>query len=384
MGKSTHDTLDLQKGLSSKDVEQLIKPIHKDFPTGEFLLYSDTYDKIRNARFNEDKDIPRGVWVRPLKEAEWNVVEQLCIQALTKQTKDLQIAAWLLEAWFHKHQIWGLYHGLVLERKLMTLFWSDVHPYANDDPEYRLAPIEWLNQKFVTNLIEVPLTFPQTNGQAPFTYGDYRKISTLNNTLKMNEARSPERDKNTTQIKTLAEDFKAAQLQTSQEYYKSLLLQLDACLEEMTQIEEFIHLKYKQYPGCLNNLRSHVQNIRHITFLLNQDKEKMTPKKSLDAPIRQPEIKSDPVPLAPQPAKAPPKLKEPLTYNRQQAYAQLQVIADHLAEIEPHSPTPYMIRKAVSWGNMSFADVMSELSQEGGDILKILKLLGIHFTPKNQ
>lgn len=387
MGKRLNKFHEHQNGLSSKDIEQLIKPIHRNQPSGEFLLYSDAYDKIRNARFDEDKNIPRGVWVRPLKDADWNSVEQLCIQALTKQTKDLQIAAWLLEAWFHKYQTRGLYHGLLLERKLITLFWNDVHPNSQDDPEYRLAPFIWLNQKFVNSLTEVALTLPEATGNTVFTYGDYRNISVMTNTLKRNDARANEMDKKSTQIKALAEDFKIAQQRTNPQYYKSLISDLDSCLKEIIAIEDFINLKFKNYPGCLNNLRIQIENLRHIIFLIIQDNDKMTNQKSLDVPKKLTEIKPDDTDHDTAKHQKEKKMgtnPKTILNDRQQAYDQLKAIADHLAIIEPHSPTPYMIRKAVAWGEMSFAELMNELSQEGGDILKALKLLGINYNHKNQ
>jgi type VI secretion system protein ImpA len=64
----------------------------------------------------------------------------------------------------------------------------------------------------------------------------------------------------------------------------------------------------------------------------------------------------------------------PLT-NRAQAYRQLSRIADYLAAIEPHSPTPYLLRKAVAWGGMSLADLMQEVAQEEGGMARYLSLL---------
>jgi type VI secretion system protein ImpA len=63
--------------------------------------------------------------------------------------------------------------------------------------------------------------------------------------------------------------------------------------------------------------------------------------------------------------------------NREQAYQMLAEIADYLTKVEPHSPTPYLIRRAVSWGHMSLGELLSELIQDGGDLIRTLKILGI-------
>jgi len=40
--------------------------------------------------------------------------------------------------------------------------------------------------------------------------------------------------------------------------------------------------------------------------------------------------------------------------SREQAYRILGEVADYLERTEPHSPTPYLIRRAISWGEMNF------------------------------
>jgi type VI secretion system ImpA family protein len=385
MEKHWEKVLELRKNLSSKDVDHLLKPINRNNPSGEYLLYNDTYDQIRNARVNEDKNIPRGVWIRPLKEADWNTVEQICTDALAKKTKDLQIAAWLLEAWFYKYQTWGLLQGLILERKLITTFWDSVYPHSNDDPEYRLAPLEWLNKKFVANLTLTQLTLPESTDAKFFTYGDYLTLSYKKNHLKINETKNATTEATASQLKNSLEDFKKSQMQTNPGFYKSMISDVDACLKEVATIEEFISSKLKGYAGCLNHLRTQLQNFRHTTSLLQQETDQKQPQaeanisKSNDDLPKQDQIKSKKETTMP--AKGSPAIK---ISNRQQAYDQLREIADQLAKIEPHSPTPYMIRKAVAWGEMSLAEVMKELSQDGGDILKMMRLLGIDQNTKQQ
>lgn len=391
MEKHWEKVLEFRKNLSSKDIDRLLKPVNRSNPSGDYLLYSDTYDQIRNGRINEDKNIPRGVWVRPLKEANWNAVEQLCVNALTKETKDLQIGAWLLEAWFHKYQIWGLRQGLILERKLMTQFWDTVYPNSKDDPEYRLAPIDWLNQKFVSKLTETLVTFPESSDHKMYSYGDYLSFSYKSNHLKINEAKESDNDTHAKQLKISLEGFKKAQQQTNPSFYKTQITDLDECIKEVVAIEEIISSKNKEFPGCLNHLRKHLQNIRHTMFLLQQENQQKNAKQTFTNTNVVSETKKNEIQVVHDDAKnkkeatmAVKGSQATRINSRKQAYEQLREIADQLAVIEPHSPTPYMIRKAVAWGEMSLAEVMKELSQEGGDILKIMRLLGIDPNTKQQ
>jgi len=82
--------------------EDLLNPIPGDNPSGVYLYYAPIYDKIKEARRQEDDTGPSGVWARERKTADWNQVIKLAGEALATQSKDLQLACWLAEAYFKK------------------------------------------------------------------------------------------------------------------------------------------------------------------------------------------------------------------------------------------------------------------------------------------
>ena len=63
--------------------------------------------------------------------------------------------------------------------------------------------------------------------------------------------------------------------------------------------------------------------------------------------------------------------------NRAEAYATLEALADYLSQVEPHSPSPLLIRRAVNWGRMSLPEVIAEIIREEGDVNRLLNVLGI-------
>jgi type VI secretion system protein ImpA len=63
--------------------------------------------------------------------------------------------------------------------------------------------------------------------------------------------------------------------------------------------------------------------------------------------------------------------------NRDEAYAALDRIANFLLRAEPHSPTPYLIRRAVKWGKLTLPQLMAEIMREEGDLNKIMDILGV-------
>jgi len=63
--------------------------------------------------------------------------------------------------------------------------------------------------------------------------------------------------------------------------------------------------------------------------------------------------------------------------NRSDAYRMLSAAADYLLIHEPHSPTPYLVKRAVSWGHMTLTELLHELIMDEHDLNQIFKLLGL-------
>lgn len=63
--------------------------------------------------------------------------------------------------------------------------------------------------------------------------------------------------------------------------------------------------------------------------------------------------------------------------SREQAYASLSAIADYLMRTEPHSPAPWLVKRAVSWGGMTLSELLDELLGQGENLASIKKLLGM-------
>ena len=115
------------------DLAALLRPVSAERPSGESLRYEGTYDRIREARREDDPRLSRGIYETELKRADWASVEAACLEALATRTKDLQVAAWLLEAWLHRYGFAGVREGLRLLAGLCEIFWDDLHPRLDED-----------------------------------------------------------------------------------------------------------------------------------------------------------------------------------------------------------------------------------------------------------
>lgn len=71
--------------------DDLLNPVSESNPGGENLRYAPVYDKIKEAR-REDDDAPQGEWQRARKVANWPLVIKLAGEAIATKSKDLQLA----------------------------------------------------------------------------------------------------------------------------------------------------------------------------------------------------------------------------------------------------------------------------------------------------
>ncbi|MDP2193285.1 MAG: type VI secretion system ImpA family N-terminal domain-containing protein, partial [Alphaproteobacteria bacterium] len=138
----------------------LLAPLSENSGVGQYLRYDPIYDHIREARKEEDDQLSQGIWQHELKKADFITVEALCAETLEFRSKDMQIAAWLTEAWISLDSLSGFARGLALCKELITTYWSNIHPQEDEDGfEARIRLFEWMNEQFSNRLMRVPLTF---------------------------------------------------------------------------------------------------------------------------------------------------------------------------------------------------------------------------------
>ena len=142
--------------------DDLLNPVPGENPSGENLRYAAIYDKIKEARREED-DAPQGEWQHERKTADYALVIKLAGEALATKSKDLQLAVWLVEALFKTESFDGLRAGLNLIRGLIENFWDGLYPEIDEgDLELRAAPLDWLSSRQDMALRSLPITKPGT------------------------------------------------------------------------------------------------------------------------------------------------------------------------------------------------------------------------------
>ena len=358
--------LSLMSMEHQEELELLLKPLSADQPCGPALRYDPIFTEIRLAREEDDPSLPMGQWERPLKKADWALIEARCKSMLGSRSKDLQIAAWLLEAWTRQYGIDGLYRGLSLVDRLLRQFWEPLHPTIQDgDADARVAPLEWLNESFSAT-VRVHLTILKISGRKPpaQTLYDWERMTARELAGQAGEPYAGD-EAPLTRIEVVA----YAQQKLGRELANRLQV-VQRCLNCLETMLAFVDLQLGSQAPNLSKLKGTLVAVERVLQQLApeiKEEEMTTP----EAPQGGEEVMGVAAGLA-APAVAMSGWK-----NRDEAYAALGAIADYLSLVEPHSPTPYLLRRAVNWGRMPLPELMAEIIREEGDLNRLVNMLGL-------
>lgn len=353
---------------ASERLHSLLEPISQGQPCGELLRYSDVYDQIREARRQDEDNLPQGVWKTEIKKADWDQVAYLCQDVLTHRTKDLQIAAWLMEAWMHLEGISGLKQGLDLIFGLTKTFWEDIHPQINKtNYELRLVPYEWMNTRLSQECQYIFISAPSDKTLLPYRLLDFNEAQRHELTAQRNPSQEAPQSHNSSRQK-----ISLSIGQTPTGFYQYVDECCAVSLKRILELEEELRFRLKEEAPTFYRLREKAEAVQRFAVQIlkerGEEKEKKKPEKGNVPP---------PVLVRPLNKSRPSAIE-----SREQAYEILGEVATYLERIEPHSPTPYLIRRAMAWGGMSLPQVFKDMLTNGNDLSLLLDILNVEKEQK--
>ncbi len=253
--------------------DELLVPIPGANPAGAELRYDPLYDKIKEAR-REDDDAPQGDWQTERKVADWPLVIKLTKDALSKKSKDLQLAVWLTEAMLRREGLGGLRAGLDLLDGMVEQYWDGLFPEIEDgDVEMRAAPLEWAGTRLE---IAVRQAAANRNGHTFLQYTQSRLIPT--------ESEAAEDDsKNTTRATAIAdgkmmpEEFDLGFAATPKAWYKALAADIAASLETLQRLDERSQDRFGSDAPSFTKLRGALEDVQRATATLVKRKLEVDP-----------------------------------------------------------------------------------------------------------
>jgi type VI secretion system protein ImpA len=385
------------------DCATLLAPIDASRPQGDTLRGTPIWNAIRRARESDDASLPLGAWVRHLKRAAWGEVARASLDALAYRSKDLQLAIWLAEALLQEHGFRGLAASIAIVDALCERYWDVMYPGGADgDFEHRANLFRWLNEKLVMPVRLVPLTAPvaaaatsttasaaasdqSAEGVRRYTWSDCEQLRRQQQSTQTSNSRNNDNAEGID-----AADVAKALAATADDVLTGHHAALTQALAALAKLSATLDQCFDNDPPGIGALRSPLEQI--LVFITAQMVQRGLP---INAPARAPvpvssaavvpltETISVEVTMTPPDATDADAREEAASASmspvnaRKRAYAQLAEAAAALVEIEPHSPVPYLVRKAVEWGSLNTAQLYDELFIQGRGQLNVFELLGL-------
>jgi len=334
--------------------DNLLNPIPGASPGGENLRYAPVYDKLKEAR-REEEDLPQGDWEHEVKASDPALVTKLAVDSLTNKSKDIQIAAWLAEACLRKDGYPGLKEGLDLLRGLLETFWDSLHPEIEDgDLELRSAPLDWVGNFFATLIYRQPLT---TEGYDWRKYKECRAVPTEAEAGE-NESKAATRNEKVSEGKLTPEAFDEDVQRTPKQFYKDIVEGIEAVLESLQSLGEVADAKFGKDAPSFGKLRTALEEVHHLArgFLkkkLEADPDEGSAEESSGGEEAAAEEAAGETTEegAPRPARGKKALTaEPA--DKDDAIGRVLVAAKFWRAQEPLNPAPYLMVRGMRWGEL--------------------------------
>ena len=341
------------------DPEPLLAPLGSGDPAGvrpsildrnKLKEYREDFDPARDLS-DEDRQNPQFAEAQK-KVAQWDKVIQFGTQYFTKTGKDLTVALAMTEALTKQSNFAGLRDGLKFMRRLCEECWDRMHPVIEDasDPdevEGRVSPFVFLDDEIKT----------------PFFPNSVRALPLLR--TPQGEAISYAACQSygpTSPAKFTQDEFRAAVSSAGEEEVARVRAIGEDIAESLTELEALVGVldakAGSNAPG-LGGLRkaiTDVQTMAHEVIRLRGSGGAATSEASGGAGG----TSEDGGTLTGGGGAGGMNLGSVRT--RDDVYAKFNELTTLLEKIDPHSPVPYLIRRAMEMRDMRFPELVDTLT----------------------
>ena len=253
--------------------DDLLIPIEGENPSGANLRYDPLYDRIKEARREEDQP-PPGMTERDRKVADNPQVIKHTTDLLTKKTKDLQLAGWLTEALLKQKGFGGLKDGLALCHGLVDKFWDTLYPELEDgDSQSRGAPLGFIGTK-----LEIPVKLVPVVEKQSYSLLDYNQAREVGyEDLAKSDDAKKRRAQAVKEGKLTPEVFDKTFEETPKKFYAQAEKDLDACLQNLSELTKTCDEKFGDEGPAFGPLKTALEAERHLIHGFLQKKREKEP-----------------------------------------------------------------------------------------------------------
>jgi type VI secretion system protein ImpA len=324
----------------------LYEPIAGDNPAGADLRYTPVYERIKEARREED-DLNQGVWKRERKVADYCAVITLAQEAIATGSKDLQLAAWLCHALVATEGAAGLVDGLACCRELVTRYGRTLFPRAEDDDvEAQVAPLEWLGSCLDQTVKRLALN---SAGHNWFQFRESRALGYDEQAKEPSQKKN--REKAIKEGKLTPEEFDKGLLATPKKFYVDNQRAIDRALEEISAVDASCRNCFADAAPGFGRLTAGLTDVGHVVHQLLEKKRETDP----DPPA--PELEPEPALPVIESEPAIPDIPGPAQLINAVAYVEpgIDAVAQFgaiLRKRDPINPAPYLMLRGLRWGEL--------------------------------
>ncbi|UXY14562.1 type VI secretion system protein TssA [Chitiniphilus purpureus] len=350
-------------------LEHLLAPLPGANPAGEDLGYSPLFDQIREARRADDPALSQGDWAASLKTADWPKARKLCEDALTSQSKDLQLGVWYTEALTKLEGFEGLGFGLRFLTGLLERYWETGYPELDpDDLDERVGKLEWLNIQLGQAIRRVPITMQQHGGYDWYRWQESRDVENLG--LRDSEAR----ERALAEGKLSGEAFDKSAQYSGVTWFQKLSAQLADAREAYLALDRRSDERFGHSAPNLSEIRDALAATGDVVNrLLEQHGGRATPaaaEPTGSVPAGGAAMAATPA----APTAAITVAAGPIT-SRADAIRQLREVARFFRNNEPHSPVALLAERAAKWAEMPLEDWLQTVIKDDSTLGQLRELL---------
>lgn len=338
------------------DIEALVAPVTETSPSGTNLREdsspASTYLRLKDAR-----SAARLAEKRADQEGEnlgvtsdWRTILEIAPKALKEESKDLEVAAWLIEALARSQGFAGLRDGFCLARRLVEQYWDTL--FSLEDEEgvaTKVAPLTVLNGVDGAGTLLQPIrkiALTKAVGEGPFLVYQYEHAVKL-----------AESQKGGSGAVTL-EAFMTAANASGGPFYVAMVEDIHESIAELEKLSSALEERAGRdappssaIQGVLTSVLEMVQSfakdlIARATQLATRD--------STDVVVAENggEVLAG--------SGGGFRLNGGV-HNREEALRVLLQVAEYFRQNEPHSPVANTLEELVRRARMPFSDLLLEL-----------------------
>ncbi|MDR3285494.1 MAG: type VI secretion system protein TssA [Holosporales bacterium] len=369
--------------------KEILDALPSDGP-GKDLKYDPIYDKIRNSRSEEEAYLSMGIWERELKKADWEDVQNLCVNVLKKETCDLQIVCWLCEAWCHLEGWNGLKTTFLFFNKFCQNHWDKCYPLITEEDsetniEHRVRILEWFVEKIGDSMMFFP--FNKQNPITPDTINLAVWHTALNiDAVERRSGRAQSENSNTITLKRFRQLLKQIPIDYIQ-HTNDTILSIEQCIADS---ENFFLQKCNNQEPAFTKIKNLLEDVKKIcNFALpstpnNQEQiEIIEPPEIVQENLNKNEKNFEDISEIVENTETQKKgqivgqtSEEGVTISgKNDAYKALSDLADFLLEIDPQSPGPYIVKLVANWGEKNLPELMEDIATGTTHGHKVLRMI---------